>query len=410
MRISPIKVTNLFIAVLALVNVNVTSASVPVGYYSDKINDRVIAFNPRTMDVLNIISTNGASPYPIDNAGDKQVYVTTRASKSLDVIDKESMQLVETIHLSHYPRSVTYNSTNKLAIVSGVRKPVTSVIETQTNRVVGVVGEEMLARPTGFGGGLATGHPFWLTEDKFLLLDREKRKIDLYRVNKLGTDNYTVDYLYTLDVPSSVHHIMSVPKATGFQKDLFYAVAEGAPKEGIAPAIVAFELSGDQLYHSNTLFLSSDEETVGGMGAHHASFHPDGVHIYVGSNEGQTFVVNRTEMRVVNTIETGKGNGHTTMIPGRMLAVSTNHSDTFMTVIDLNTHKKLTDIEVSQLSASASNKTQSHTSSFDPKNDRYFYTAASNDGSILEIDLETLSVSRQITLNGSYPIQGVYVW
>ena len=45
-------------------------------------------------------------------------------------------------------------------------------------------------------------------------------------------------------------------------------------------------------------------------------------------------------MSIFKTIETGIGNGHTTMIPGKMLGISTNHDDTFFTIIDLNTHEK----------------------------------------------------------------------
>ncbi len=45
------------------------------------------------------------------------------------------------------------------------------------------------------------------------------------------------------------------------------------------------------------------------MGAHHGDLHPDGVHIYVGSAEGHTFVVNKDTMTVVAEIETGPATG-----------------------------------------------------------------------------------------------------
>ena len=83
-----------------------------------------------------------------------------------------------------------------------------------------------------------------------------------------------------------------------------------------------------------------------------------------------------------------------------------------MTIIDLNTHEAIKNIKVSDL-APASRKTQGHTSSFDPTNDRYFYTTASNEGRFIEIDLEKLLVSREnVELKdaNSYLIQGVFIW
>ena len=254
--------------------------------------------------------------------------------------------------------------------------------------------------------------------------------MDLYHVAELA-GKYTINLADTLKVNTSVHHVLSVPNAEGDDKNVFYAIGEGAPTEGLSPAVIAFELSDGNLVHKKTLHMPTDE--VNEMGSHHANFHPDGIHIYLGSNEGYTYVIDRNAMSIVKTIETGKGNGHTTMIPGKMLGVSTNHDDTFFTIIDLNTHQKRATIKLDgsageteealntrsftkfgmqeRIDKKSNRKTQGHTSSFDPKNDRYFYTSASDAGRIIEIDMETLSISREIELKcGSYPIQGVFVW
>lgn len=402
--------TVLLISILSTLNIQSAIAhSHSTGFYADKENNQVVTFQPQTMKLKEVLNTIGDSPYPIDKAGLEQVYVTTRNTQSLDILASKSLEIGGVIPLTHFPRSVTYNKNKRLAAVSGTKKAVTSIIDTTTNEVIATVGNERVSVPSDFGGSLATGHPFWLTDSQFLILDRARRTLELYEV-KTEQGEYSISHKYTLPTPTSVHHILAAPNSTGAQKNVFYAVLEGAPKQGIAPGIMAFELSDRKIYQRQIKLMPTTKVDVKDMGAHHASFHPDGVHIYLGSNEGKTYVINKVSMEIVSVIDTGTGNGHTTMIPGRMLAVSTNHSDTFMTVIDLNSHTKLANIEVSPPASSNSRKTQSHTSSFDPKNDRYFYTAASDDGRIIEIDLETLSISREIDMPGSYPIQGTYIW
>ena len=382
---------------------------------ADEENDRIIAFNPRQMTLKVIISTNGSAPYPVDQAGAEHVYAITRGSKSIDVISNQNLKRIRTIPLAHYPRSAAYNKVNRLAIVSGRKKPVTSVIDTKTHQVVATVGTDSITTPNDFGGSLATGHPFWVTEDKFLLLDRANRKIELYVVSE-NKGKYDVLLSDSLMLNTSVHHVLSVPNAQGSDKNMgknnrFYGIAEGAPNDDISPGVIEFDVSGEKLIKRKTIHVLTNEVDAEDMGSHHATFHPDGKHIYLGSNEGFTYVINRLSMSVVKTIKTGLGNGHTTMIPGRMIGVSTNHNDRFMTILNLTTHEKIIDVYISDLATDPKRKTQSHTSSFDPENDRFFYTAASNEGRIIEIDLEKFSVSREIEFKcGSYPIQGTFVW
>ncbi|RLJ21646.1 hypothetical protein DJ031_02495 [bacterium endosymbiont of Escarpia laminata] len=143
------------------------------------------------------------------------------------------------------------------------------------------------------------------------------------------------------------------------------------------------------------------------MGAHHADFHPDGIHIYIGSTEGHVFVVNKDSMSVETMIETGVGSGHTTFAPMRDLAFVTNHNDTYMTVIDTTDHSWLKNIEVAS-SASPDYKSQAHTSAVSPDM-KYFYSAASHDGVFFEIDMETLEVTRTLHLDGN-ALMGSFIW
>ena len=297
-----------------------------------------------------------------------------------------------------------------LCTVSGKKAPVTSVINPKNHKVLAKVGSPIETTPTDYGGSLATGHPYWVTNNKFLLLDRANRKIDLYNVRKVNNE-YKVNFVNTLDLSSSAHHVLGIPNAKSKDKYIFYAFSEGSPSQAIPPSITKFKLTIQGLKKEKTVSLSNNDVNVFDMGSHHGQFHPDGIHIYFGSKEGFTYVVNRKSMSVVKAIKTGLGDGHTTMIPGRNLAIATNHEDSFMTIIDTKTHTKIKNIDVATLSGKAG-KVQSHTSSVDPYNDRFFYTAASNEGRILEIDLEMLKVSREIKMedSNSYLIQGTFIW
>ena len=382
----------------------------PIAFLSDNNNNEVIAYNPRTMEIEARIPTKGIQPYPIDQTGVNNVYVTTRGSKSLDVIDKRKLKRVHTIQLDHYPRSVACNKLCTLCTVSGKNAPVSSVIDPKNHKVLATVGSPIETTPTDYGGSLATGHPFWVTNNKFLLLDRANRKVDLYNVRK-EIDEYKVNFVNTLDLSSSAHQVLEVPNAKSIDKYIFYAFSEGSPSQGIPPSITKFKLTKQGLKKEKTVSLSNNYVNVSDMGSHHGQFHPDGRHIYFGSKEGFTYVVNSKSMSVVKAIKTGLGSGHTTMVPGRNIAITTNHEDSFMTVIDTKTHKKIKNVDVATLSGKAG-KVQSHTSSVDPYNDRFFYTAASNEGRILEIDLEKLKVSREIKMedSNSYLIQGTFIW
>lgn len=105
-------------------------------------------------------------------------------------------------------------------------------------------------------------------------------------------------------------------------------------------------------------------------------------------------------------IETGKGNGHSTFIPGRNIAITTNHNSTYMSVINTIEHTLLFNLEVAT-SASSIFKSQSHTSgvSMDSK---YFYSAASHDGAFFRINLDTWDIIK--TYVGGNILMGSFVW
>jgi DNA-binding beta-propeller fold protein YncE len=182
-------------------------------------------------------------------------------------------------------------------------------------------------------------------------------------------------------------------------------VVEGNQVDPVAPGVIRFEVTESAL--TLTAFCPFPDYGYHIMGAHHGDFHPDGVHIYVGSAEGHTFVINKDTMTVVAEIATGAGNGHTHFVPERNIAIAINHDDTFVTVIDTQAHSFVKDIGVT-IPAEPGRKAQGHTTGVSP-DQRFFYGTASDAGIFFEIDLDELEVSRAVFLGG-YPLMGGFIW
>jgi hypothetical protein len=385
-----------------------------VGYYSDNNSNRVFIVDPRDMSVFAEIPTHGDQPYPIDKVGNDRVYVSTRNSESLDIIDydgeSESFMNSGIIPLKHKPRSVSYNSNTNMALVSGVRKAMMSLINVSDNSVVGVVGS-----PVEVGSGTITGHPFWVDDDEFLLTDRARQLVHLYKITMRGggkKDGHVKIVLQdTMSTPGPVHHFSKIPDAKS-GKDLrtFYGAADGLGADGINPSVIEIRIpaSKSQINFTGRVELTGDASV---MGAHHFGMHPDGKHIYIGSKEGNTFIINRKSMSIVNVVASGSGSGHTTFDAAAHIAIETNHTDTFMTVMDTDNHVKLFDIEGIATTPTDGYKSQSHTSSFDPMMPGMFYTAASQDGNLIQINAVSGEITGILELDtDGYIIQGTYDW
>ena len=371
-----------------------------LAYYGDWDSNRVFIIDVDNMNLVQIVENTGDGPYGIDQQDASRAYALTRQTESLTVVDNYNFENAGQIPLAHKPRSTNYNADTGLSLVSGADKVMTSIIHVEKNKVARLVGYNELSEPHDFGGSLATGHPLWVGNQRFFMLDRAERQIQLWDLKG--------NLLSVMAVPTSVHHVFQSP----IEKDenIFYAVVEGNQKEGISPSILRYKMMKKRMIKIGEAILSEyDPENLDPsvMGAHHADFHPDGIHIYIGSAEGHVFVVNKDSMNVVSMIETGAGSGHTTFAPMRDLAFVTNHNDTYMTVIDTINHQWIKNIEVSE-SSSPDFKSQAHTSSVS-LDMKYFYSAASHDGVFFEIDMDTLEVSRWLYLGGNV-LMGSFIW
>jgi hypothetical protein len=414
-----------------------SSTNTPAGklttFYGDITNQRIVGIDVASMTLTNDIPTNGLKPYTVGRADGRngtldKLYGVTRNSPWLEIIDLTTREITGTVPLQHTPRSCAYNEVLGLQLVSGIDKPMSSLIDPTTDTVVATVGRDTLVTPTDFGGSNATGHPVWLTSDVFAVLDREVRKIDIYRAaNVNGTWEATL--LDSLTTPTSAHHFigkgfdgMDTGIAVGdTPTDTFYVVTEGSGVDNIAPSILELKLASDKLTinrsvsfdHAATQTAHDDpnydpaNESAAVTAGHHATFHPDGVTLYVGSKVGELLVIDTMTMHITKTITAGSGSGHTTFVPQRNLGIVTNHGATFLTLINTVTHTKIKDLTVSGASINDVIM-QSHTSFTDANGD-FFYAFASNNGVFYEVNLATLEVSRTLDTGGT-PVQGCFTY
>jgi len=389
-------------------------------FYGDKVLDRVVVIDVHKMKEVGTVDTIGKTPYPVDQAGKlDKVYAITRGSPSVDVIRADNLRNLGVIDLNHKPRSgESYNARLGLTIIAGANKPQTSVIDVMTDSVVAVAGEDIevnTAEMLDNGGTLASGHPAWLSKNRFVVIDRYNRLIQLYGIKKVqdrtNSLDYTweVEYLDEVPTPTSVHHILhrDTSKLSQSEKRDFYALAEGSAKRGIHPSIIKIHLTkDDRLMFTGQVNMDRFDAAV--MSSHHADFHPDGVHIYAGSTEGHVFIINRLNMEIKKVIKTGIGSGHTRFVPARNLAIVTNHHDTFLTVIDSHKHRKIKDVEVHDKNIESQGQIkQSHTNYVSPDS-MYYYAFASDNGIFFELNLQNLMVSRTLKTGGA-PVQGSFI-
>ena len=401
--------SSLLTAALFSISVGTSSASAEAlgitAFYGDKALGRVVVMDVDNMSFKAEVYTQGIDPYPVDQAGKlDKVYAITRGSNSIDVIDSNTLEPMGLIELEHYPRSSeAYNESLGLQLVTGVDKPMATLIDVNTDKAVASVGRNEIFSVNDYGGSNATGHPFWFDNNKFALIDRPNRVIHMYMVAKgkgKRSSRVNTHLLSSVPTPTAVHHF--VKRDT--RDNIFYALSEGAPDEGLAPSVLKYELKRGKLNFVAEVALAS--ENIHEMGSHHADMHPDGIHMYIGSTEGNTYVLNTKNMQIVKTIEVGLGAGHTTFVPERNIAIVTNHKDTFVSVIDTKRHALIKNVIVSgpQINGAI---LQSH-SSFVHPDMNFFYAFATDNGVFYELNLETLEVSRTVETGGT-PLQGVYM-
>jgi len=392
-----------------------------LAYYSDSKNDLVYIIDVDNMALQQVIPADpGSKPYPIDRTGDQKTYVSTRNSYSVSVIDNYNLdQPLAKIELSHKPRSTSYNPRRGLALVSGADAAYSSVIKVRKDKVKVVVGQGEQWDPeinTDFGGSNATGHPFWHGKNRFFQLNRPARQLEFYRRNGRLLD--------TLSLPTTAHHLFRAPASVYGRKArrTYFMALEGNPSQGIPPGVARFMIRHNRILVTGVTWLECSSCDPSTMGGHHADLSPDGSHIYMGSKEGHLFIIDSLSMNIVAVLDSGAGSGHTRFIPGRNLAIVTNHYDNYVTLINTENLSVVDNITVTGICGNSGDKSLGHTTGVSP-DERFFYGVASCNGEFFRIDLDSHAVDRldltqavleqgfDLPTGTAYPIQGAaYFW
>jgi len=253
------KFRKVLLTLLAILSLVAQSANAEEDYgirafYGDRLLDRVVVIDVEAMKLTETVETNGIDPYPVDQAGKlDKVYAITRGSNSIDVINASTLEPMGLIELEHFPRSSeAYNPVLGLQLVTGVDKPMASLIDVNTDKVVAVVGDSSLDSIIDYGGSNATGHPFWFDDNRFALIDRGSRTIKMYIVvkRKGRRGGYNVKLLDTISTPTAVHHFVKrdTSELMGPEQFAYYALAEGSPDADIAPTVLKYILKNNKLH------------------------------------------------------------------------------------------------------------------------------------------------------------------
>ena len=117
---------------------------------------------------------------------------------------------------------------------------------------------------------------------------------------------------------------------------IFYGISEGQ-QNGVSPAVVKFTVANGKITLLQEKLLSSlanlpTDFTSTVWGSHHGAFHPTKDYLYIGSAEGNVFVLDLLNLNLVDTFKAGKGIGHFTFYNNML--ITTNHYDTFKTFHD----------------------------------------------------------------------------
>ncbi|HIC09876.1 MAG TPA: hypothetical protein EYO61_00775 [Campylobacterales bacterium] len=395
-------------------------------YFGDKENNRIVVVDVENMKLIDEIYTGHEKSYAAEvikikgqgHSKNKKLYVDNRGSDAIDVIDSSTNSIINTIDIPFHPRSMDINKHTGLVSVSGTDKPMVAIIDGRTDKLLAVAGRDEVTYPTTSGhsyvssGTLASGHPHWLDDEHFVVIDRQAMKITTYKLVNNG-DEYSAEKINEIDTPSPVHNLIppDVHGMKGHNKNgryfpIFYATAEGS--DSAYPSVLKLYFEPNKgLSILENLEIKKDGLSKNEMGVHHLNFIKRTQKIYVGSDEGTLFVIDysTSPMKIIKTLQAGKGAGHTAEMEHSRagdIAIVINHKDSFITIMDTYNDTKIADVEVSKLPKDKIGKvqTQSHPKYHFSEDGRYFYMFLTEEGAFVKVDLTTYKVVDRLEIGG----------
>jgi len=387
-------------------------------YYGDKENNAIVVVDADNMQILDIVATGHLKTYSaetIKTLASKhnttpKMYIANRGSNAIDVFDSANNNIIKTIPLDFYPRSISVQQVTGMVAVSGSDKAMTSIIDSNTDTVIATVGNNIVTAPTTSGhayvssGTLASGHPHWLDPNHFVLIDRQNKEIITYKLTGMSDGTWATSIVNVLKTSSPVHNLIP-PEVHGashgvVNSTVFFATAEGA--QDVYPSVLKLGFTpGVGMSILEELPVQQAGLSANVMGVHHLNFLKNKNTIYVGSDEGTLFVVDYSStMRIVTILQAGRGAGHADELKHANLAIIINHKDTFITLVNTQTHTKIADIEVTLLNQVGTVQTQSHPQYHFSKDGRYFYLFLTEEGSLVKVDLTARRVVERLNIGG----------
>jgi hypothetical protein len=371
-----------------------TTTTDTILYYGDISNNDVVALDISQMQLKERIASNGTYPYEIAQSLDDELYVINRADYTIGILDSSTNSIDDEVALSFYPRSISINNSDIL--LTSANEPAAAVIN--SNIASASYTDSSYVKPISYGGENATGHPVWIDDKYFLLLDRTENTIELYHKES----HAPIDKLTT---QSSVHHVM-------FKDGYYYGISEGE-QNVVSPGIIKFSVANGKISLDIVRLLSSfanlpEDFNSTSWGAHHGAFHPTADYIYIGSAEGNVFVLDLLTLNLADTFKAGKGIGHFSFYNNML--ITTNHYDTFKSFHDASnptSHKFIKELHFSDRIYSGITM-QSHTSHIvDSK--LYFMFNTDKESILYKVDLENISIEDRLILTNSYCLMGSFV-
>ena len=374
-------------------NTEVTTTST-ILYYGNINNDTVVLLDIEKMQLEEVINSNGVNPYEIAQALDNELYVLNRSDYTIGILDTISNTIVDEVALGFYPRSISINLNDIL--LTSANEPAAAIITSKTASQSYT--DSAYVTPASFGGSNATGHPVWVDENYFLLLDRTENTIELYQKGTYAP----IDKLIT---QSSVHHVM-------YRDGYYYGISEGK-QNAVSPGVIKFSVANGKITLAIERLLSSlsnlpDDFNSATWGAHHGAFHPSSNYIYVGSTEGNVFVLDLAQLTLSDTFKAGKGIGHFTFYNN--LLITTNHYDNFKSFHDSTDPKSNKFVKELKFSNDiyAGVTMQSHTTHIvDGK--LYFMFNTGQNSTLYKINLASITIENSLTLENAYCLMGSFV-
>jgi WD40 repeat protein len=182
-------------------------------------------------------------------------------------------------------------------------------------------------------------------------------------------------------------------------------MGEGDIKQNITPYIakIHFDSQNGTLSIIQQTELPNSNKIIKGIKpiGHHGGTTPDGKYFFATILDGKTYILDTKTMGIVKVIESGLGSGHVNFSKEENVAIITNHSSDYVTVIDLSTLAVKAKIVISKTKFDEKHPAllQLHNPILS-EDGRYFLTAASHDGDFVKIDLRTLKVESKLHVGG----------